>query len=195
VLGPAIAIAPVDELRPEEAAGLIFMREEEKLAHDVYVTLGTMWQLPIFSNIAQSEQRHTAAVRTVLTAYHLADPAVGNAVGVFTDPTLQALYTQLVAQGSQSLAAALTVGATIEDLDIVDLQSRLEQSDHVALQRLYETLLQGSSNHLRAFTSLLLQQGGDAYTPQYLDQESYDAIINNVGHGGRSNNRGPRRGR
>ncbi|MCB0060606.1 MAG: DUF2202 domain-containing protein [Caldilineaceae bacterium] len=174
----------------EEAAGLLFMREEEKLAHDVYVTLGETWNLPVFANIARSEQQHTDAVRTLLARYNLADPAAGKAIGVFTDPTLQALYTQLVAQGSTSLADALYVGATIEDLDIVDLQTRLAGCNHADIQRVYESLLQGSSNHLRAFTSLFEQQTGEAYVPQYLDQERYDAIINgSAGHGRRGRGR------
>ncbi|MCB0186109.1 MAG: DUF2202 domain-containing protein [Caldilineaceae bacterium] len=193
VVQPAQAQA-TDELSAEEVAGLLFMREEEKLAHDVYVTLGETWDLPIFANIARSEQQHTDAVRTLLVRYDLDDPAAGNAIGLFVDPTLQALYTELVTQGSTSLADALYVGATIEDLDIVDLQSRLAACNHADIQRVYEHLLQGSSNHLRAFTALLEQQTGEAYVPQVLDQESYDAIIEgniegNTGHGRRGRGR------
>jgi hypothetical protein len=148
--------------------------------------LGETWELAIFTNIARSEQQHIDAVKTLLTRYNLSDPAAGNDVGVFTNPTLQELYTQLVAQGSQSVADALYVGATIEDLDIVDLQSRIAQSDHADIERVYTNLLKGSSNHLRAFTGQLEQLTGEAYEPQYLDQETYDAIVNGTaGHGRR----------
>ena len=169
---PAVATATA-----AEAAGLTYMREEEKLAHDVYVTLFNQWQLPIFQNIANSEQTHTDAVLTLLQRYGLPDPAAGNGVGVFADATLQSLYDQLVAQGSQSLTAALTVGATIEDLDIVDLQTRITQTNQSDIRQVYTNLLRGSGNHLRAFTKLLAQQSGVTYQPQYLDQASYAAII------------------
>jgi hypothetical protein len=83
---------PVTGLTETEAASLRYMREEEKLAHDVYLTLFEVWGLPIFQNIANSESSHAAAVLGLLERYGLDDPAAGNAVGVFTDPTLQALY-------------------------------------------------------------------------------------------------------
>ena len=38
------------------------MREEEKLARDVYVALGDRWGLRVFENIARAEQRHMDAV-------------------------------------------------------------------------------------------------------------------------------------
>ena len=188
----ATALAPIaaGTLTSTEADGLIFMREEEKLAHDVYVALAAQWDLPIFSNISASEMTHTDAVKTLLDRYNLDDPAAGNDVGVFADPTLQKLYTDLVAQGSQSLSDALIVGATIEDLDIVDLQTRIDQTDRPDIQLVYENLMKGSRNHLRAFTSTLSRQTGETYTPQYLDQAAYDAIINaEMERGGRGRGR------
>ena len=78
------------------------MREEEKLAHDVYVTLYAQWDLPIFQNISRSEQTHTDAVKTLIDRYGLTDPA-SSKVGVFTNPDLQALYNDLV-RPRQSIA-------------------------------------------------------------------------------------------
>jgi hypothetical protein len=49
------AIVP-GTLSPEEAAGLAYMREEEKLAHDVYLALYEQWGSTIFRSIASSEQ-------------------------------------------------------------------------------------------------------------------------------------------
>lgn len=186
LLNQRLAQIPVAPLSSTEADALRYMREEEKLAHDVYVTLGTTWGLQIFSNISQSEATHTNAIKTLLDRYELADPAAGKAVGEFTDPTLQALYNQLVAQGQGSLANALTVGATIEDLDIVDLQTRVAQTEHPDLQMVYANLMQGSRNHLRAFVSTLNRQAGTSYQPQYLDQTTYDSIVASAierGHG------------
>ena len=178
MLQTAIAAMPVTDLTAVEQAGLLYMREEEKLAHDVYVTLGEKWNVPVFQNIPQSEQTHMDAVKLLLGRYGLSDPATDKAIGVFTDAPLQGLYNDLVEQGSQSLAAALTVGATIEDLDIVDLQTRLAQTDKADIQLVYENLLKGSRNHLRAFTRTLTRQAGASYTPQYLSQKAFTEIVN-----------------
>ena len=182
---------PKGELTTAESDALLFMREEEKLAHDVYVTLAAQWQLPIFQNIANSETTHTAAIKVLLDRYGLTDPVGSNGVGIFTNGTLQTLYDQLVADGSQSLAAALRVGATIEDLDIVDLQQRLAQTDNADLELVFNHLTSGSHNHLRAFVRMLEQQTGESYQPQYLDQATYDDIIDSDPERGS----GPGRGR
>jgi hypothetical protein len=172
-------------LSPEEAAGLIFMREEEKLAHDVYVAMYDLWGLSVFQNIARSEQAHTDAVKKLLDRYGLPDPAAGNAAGVFDNPDLQALYDSLAAQGSASLADALKVGAAIEEIDILDLEERLAQADNADIRQVYDNLERGSKNHLRAFVSTLQSQTGEVYQPQYLSREAYDAIISGAaGRGG-----------
>ena len=165
---------PVSTLTDSEVAGLLQMREEEKLAHDVYATLGEQWGLQIFDNIASSESTHTAAVKTLLDRYGLDDPSAGMALGEFTDPAMQSLYDTLVEQGSESLVAALTVGATIEDLDLADLQALSTDSADIAL--VYANLAKGSRNHLRAFTRQLTSNDA-TYTPSYITQEQYDEII------------------
>jgi hypothetical protein len=196
-----LSLANSAELSDIEAAALIYMREEEKLAHDVYVTLYSAWNLPVFQNISQSEQTHTDAVKTLLDRYGLTDPA-SDQVGVFTDPTLQALYTDLIGQGSQSLAEALKVGATIEEIDILDLQEYLPDVEHPDIQQVFNNLMNGSYSHLRAFTSTLYTQTGETYLPKYLDSDTYEIIIdsgmrtggngNGVGRGqGRQNNTQP----
>ncbi len=164
-------------LEADEAAGLLYMREEEKLARDVYLTLAERWSLPVFSNIQRAEQQHMDAVLVLLEQYGLDDPAAGNPVGVFTDPDLQALYEELVAQGSRSLADALKVGAAIEEIDILDLEARIGETDNPDIRRVYTYLKSGSENHLRAFAATLARQIGETYTPQYLDQATYDAIL------------------
>ncbi len=181
---PAAAVA--GQLTEAEIASLNFMREEEKLAHDVYLTLHDMWGLPIFQNISASEQNHMDSVLAVLQKYGQLDPASGNPVGVFVDPTLQNLYDQMVSQGSQSLLEALRVGATIEEVDIIDLDTRLTQTANADIQLTYENLLSGSENHLRSFVSTLERQTGETYAPQYLTDDTYAAIMS--GETGRNNN-------
>ena len=175
-------------LSTDEMEGLIYMREEEKLARDVYLALYEQWGVPIFQNIAGSEQAHMDSVLMLLDQYGLADPAAGKDAGEFTDPFFQSLYEQLVAQGSLSQADALKVGATIEELDIVDLEERLAQTDNEYIIQVYTNLLAGSENHLRAFVSNLERQTGEVYQPVYLDQDAYQAIIN--GDSGRGSGNG-----
>ena len=179
-INPALAknagAVPGSGLSAEETAGLLYMREEEKLAHDVYVTLYAKWRLQIFQNISQSEQNHMDAVKTLLDRYGLADPA-SKKLGVFTNQHLQALYNDLVVRGSQSLAEALKVGGAIEEIDILDLETYLSQANHSDIQQVFTNLKNGSYNHLRAFVSTLSAKTGEIYQPQYLSQEAYDAII------------------
>ena len=188
---------PTGELSDAEAAGLLFMREEEKLAHDVYVTLYDIWGQQTFINISGAEQTHTDAVKTLLARYALQDPAENNGIGIFANADLQALYDQLIVQGSQSLTDAFLVGAAIEEIDILDLEERIAQTDNADIIMVYENLLKGSSNHLRAFVSAMTRQTGEIYHPQYMSQDAYDAIINSAtmgqgnksGHANGANNR------
>jgi hypothetical protein len=181
----------VGDLTEVEAEGLIFMREEEKLARDVYLTLYDQWDIPIFQNIARSEQTHTDAIKNLLDTYGLVDPMVNDKIGVFVNPDLQALYDQLVEMGSQSLSDALKVGIAIEEIDILDLEKHIAQTDHADIQLVYENLLKGSRNHLRAFVSTLQRQTGETYQPQYLSQDVYDAIVGSaIERGGNRNGNG-----
>jgi hypothetical protein len=168
---------PPSDLSTTEASALVFMREEEKLARDVYQLLYTQWGQKVFNNIAASEQQHMDAVALLLTRYSLPDPAAGAATGVFKDPALQQMFNTLMAQGQTSLIAALTVGATIEDLDIQDLQVRIAATDNADIALVFNELMKGSRNHMRAFISQLTKQGV-TYTPQYITQAEFDAIVN-----------------
>jgi len=195
-MNPAANLPPAGEVDDQEIADLLHMREEEKLARDVYITLGEQWDFPVFTNISKAEQQHMDAVGALLDRYGIEDPVGDNPVGVFTDPELQALYNQLVAQGSQSLAEALKVGATIEDVDIYDLQKAVADTDNADIQQVYKSLLAGSENHMRAFVGVLQQQTGETYTPQYIDQATFDAIMaasnghGQGGHGGQGGGHG-----
>ncbi len=173
---PEVSATPVQAISAEEREDLLYMREEEKLARDVYETLGQQWQLPIFSNIAQSEQTHTEAIRDVLTKYAITDPVVDDTIGVFANSDLADLYESLVADGSQSVEAALRVGALIEDLDINDLQIALERTDNEDITLVYENLERGSRNHLRSFVSQLTAYD-ETYTPSYISVDEYNEIV------------------
>lgn len=134
---------------------LIFLREEEKLARDVYLFLYDKWGIAEFNTIAGSEVRHMDSVKNLLDRYGLEDPAGSDVPGVFVDAELQAAYDDLVAKGSESARDAIQVGITIEELDIEDLQVLLASTDANDISRVAENLLRGSQNHLASFTSLL----------------------------------------
>ena len=155
-------------------ADLVFLREEERLAGDVYDALGDLWGVQIFDNIGESEDRHTDAVLQLLETYGIDDPAADLPAGQYDDPVLQALYDDLIAQGTVSLVDALHVGATIEDLDIVDLRERASGIDDI--DAVLASLEQGSMNHLAAFVGQL-ERRGEGYVAQYLTQEEVDAIV------------------
>ena len=147
---------PADEtLDPLETADLLHMREEEKLARDVYQKLGDLYGEAIFANIAASEQRHMDAMKTLLDRYGLEDPVGENPAGVFLSAELQAMYDSLIARGEKSLADAYQVGVDIEELDIGDLEEAITATDNLDIQRVYGSLLAGSQNHLSAFTAAL----------------------------------------
>ena len=168
---------PIEPLSNDELTSLSFMREEEKLAREVYITLYSKWSVNIFNNISSSEQTHMDAVLLLLKKYNLTDPVGSTAVGVFNNATLQNLYNQLVAQGNNSVLDAYKVGATIEDLDIFDLKNTLLNNDNQDIKLVYDMLTKGSRNHMRSFYKNILNTGG-SYTPQYITQAEFDAIIN-----------------
>ena len=116
------------------------------------------------------------AILLLLNKYNLLDPVANNFAGVFANGTLQNLYNQLTTQGSASSLDALKVGATIEDLDIYDLKTALTKVDNQDIRLVYENLMKGSRNHLRSFYSNILVAGG-TYTPQFITQAEFDAII------------------
>ena len=173
MLVPAGTALDVDE---GTLADVVFLREEEKLAHDVYVVLGQQWPLPIFANIQESEQRHMDTVLSLLQAAGVADPAAGKGIGEFTNAELAALYATLVAQGSGSLLDALVVGATIEDYDLADLAESTAIATDPTVLKVYASLAKGSRNHLRSFVSQIGAAGG-AYVPQFIDAATYQAIV------------------
>jgi hypothetical protein len=167
---------PAGELSEAEAATLLHMREEEKLARDVYTTLYNTWDHWAFERISNSEQRHMDAVLALMEKYDVADPVTDDTTGTFADTDMADLYEQMVETGTQSLADALRVGATIEDLDIADLLDAIDEADDEDLVAVYQNLLKGSRNHLRSF---VYQLGvlGETYTPQYISTEAFTAIV------------------
>ena len=175
-LATQLAALPLQTLSAAEAQGLAMMREEERLAHDVYAASATLWGTPVFANIADSEATHTAAVLALLERYGLPDPLAGLPEGVFFTPAFQDLHDALVAASRGSLVDALTVGVQIEELDIRDIAALRAETDNADIQLVYDNLQRGSRNHLRSYYRLLTQQGG-SYVPQTITPAEFDAIV------------------
>jgi len=155
----SVQAATSTNLTGEEKYWLTYMREEEKLARDVYLVLYDKYGLTIFDNISKSEQTHMDAIKTLLDRYGLPDPAAGKGVGEFNEPALQKLYDELSVQGSTSEVEALRVGVIIEETDIDDLNAAIASTKRKDIKTVYSNLLQGSLNHLKAFVSNLAKYG------------------------------------
>ncbi|MBK8392351.1 MAG: DUF2202 domain-containing protein [Saprospiraceae bacterium] len=176
-LSTKIVDFPYESLNEDEKSSLTFMREEEYLAYDVYVTLYNKWGINIFKNISESELTHTNAIMTLLNKYGLSDPADNHSVGKFIDSGLQQLYNQLVEKGKISQLEAFKVGATIEDLDIFDLNNWIAKVDNQDIKFVFQNLNKGSRNHLRSFYNQIISNGG-VYLAQFISQEELDIIKN-----------------
>jgi hypothetical protein len=159
---PIMAQAAID---PVVAERLAFMREEEKLAHDVYTLFAGLYDestpgARIFGRIAEAETRHTEAVLNLLVKYGLVDPASPDP-GVFFNAELQKTYDTLVLLGQQGKMEALGVGVVIEQQDITDIGAAIEVSIAYAdIVNVYSNLLSGSESHLAAFLQALEKPEG-----------------------------------
>ena len=164
-------------LTKAEISSLEHMREEELVAHDVYELLADLYDVPVFRNIARSEWVHTGHVKDLIDQYGLEDPAADHQPGVFRDEGIQALYDDLTEKGKQSYEDAILVGLTIEDLDIADLEEAMaSEVDNEDMVRVYDFLLMGSKNHMKAFF-FHAQHNGIEYAPQYISQEYFLEIV------------------
>jgi len=185
-----LALAASDDFSfsDKELEMLLHMKEEEKLARDVYSALYTNWKIPVFSNISRSENTHMNAVLFLLKNYGEEYTGVEEA-GKFTNPEFQQLYDRLITSGSESLAGAFRTGALIEDLDIKDLMDYLDEVTNDNIIMVFENLCKGSRNHLRAFNRQLVWRG-ITYIPEYISQEVFDKIISSPHEAGNVYQRG-----
>ncbi len=181
----AIQSLPKSDLSDGEKEGLIFMREEEKLARDVYLYFYEKYDMRIFGNIAKSESVHMSALKMLLDKYELEDPIINDEIGAFENEKLAELFVQLTEAGDVSLLEALKVGLTIEDLDIYDLMEFTHDVESEDIIMVYDNLTKGSRNHLRAYYRLTTRFGG-TYEAQFITQELFDSIIDSPHERGRA---------
>jgi hypothetical protein len=164
-------------LSATEREHLLYMREEEKLALDVYRALYQKWQLSVFGSISRSEERHTTVVASLMPRYGVADPVANAGAGQFTNAHLASLYQQLMQKGSVSTLEALRVGALIEEVDIQDLDTAMAGTTKPDIQQVYQNIQRGSFHHLRAFVHAI-ELFGQGYQAQVLPQDRVNSIVN-----------------
>lgn len=152
--GSAASLPASGAISEATAQGLLYMAEEEKLAHDLYVALGEQYNARQFDNIALAEMKHLDSIRVLLDRYDLDDPTTDHLAGVFADTTLQQLYDDLLASGSTSLVAAANAGITVETTDIADLNEAIAGTDAPDVVQVLSSLRDGSQRHLAAFERL-----------------------------------------
>lgn len=170
-----IATFQPGELTDAERDDLLLMREEEKIARDVYVRLNERWGLQPFANISGSEQAHMDMMLALLEHYGLADPAHGLQPGMFNEAALQKLHDDLVEKGLKSREDAIQVGLLIEELDIADLQKASARTAKTEIRAVYAELERGSRNHMRAFYRWKQHLGVD-YHAAHLPQGELERI-------------------
>ena len=168
----SVAYVQAAGLTPMEKYWLTYMREEEKLARDVYSVLGDKWDNQLLKDTSGSEQKHMDSLKPLLDNHVVPDPAAGNGQGVFTNSDLQKLYNELIPQGSVSLVEALKVGALVEQKDIADLKQGIATANHEDLKTVYDNLSKGSAIHLSAFLFELSKHSTTTPTTQTASQES-----------------------
>lgn len=168
-----------DTLTLADKKGILFMREEEKLARDVYDSLFNLWEVNPFGNIRQSERYHMSEMKRLIDLFKLQDPVEKNLdkPGSFDNNILRELYSESVTKGTTSFTEALKAGAKIEEVDIRDLGELKRQTTDPEIIRTYDYLLMASGNHLRAFYRNLVKQGV-SYEPVILSRELFKSIIN-----------------
>jgi hypothetical protein len=173
-----------DDLAPlstEEADGLKYMREEERLSRDIYRTMADKWGLIVFTNIARSEDKHMLAVKHLLDKYEVADPVKDDEQTAttgddFTNDNLGDLFDEFKQRGMNSMMEALQVGGEIEEIDLRDLLFEIDQTDNDDIISTYEHLVCGAFIHLRAYVRQI-EIRGEAYEPVYLTLEELSTIV------------------
>lgn len=145
----ALDSIPKGALSGEEIATLLYRWQEEKLARDLYSEFALRYGVPLFGNIARSEQTHMDLLALVLERYQLELPGPETA-GAFHNPDTAAAYARLIEEGGSSLAEAVRVGIEIEQSNIRDLEKAAAATDNEDVRYVLERLLLGSRNHLTA---------------------------------------------
>jgi hypothetical protein len=131
-----------------------YMRDELKLARDLYTALSDIWELDVFKNTAKSKQSLMDAVSCLLKRYGIDDPP--DEAGRFVNADLQELYSYLIDQGKVSRDNAIDVTILIEQTVIADLNDVFLQTNEKEVHKVLTLLMEGSETHLHALNRYLV---------------------------------------
>lgn len=148
---------PSGTVSAEAAAEITWMREEERLARDLYQAFADKYGATVFVRIAAAEQHHFDTMGTLISGYGLQDPSAGLAAGTYADPALQKMWDDLSAQGSTSLADAYAVGVAVEKADVADLDEAIAITDDT-VDAYMNHLRTATQQHLATFERLVSGQ-------------------------------------
>ncbi|HMS32476.1 MAG TPA: DUF2202 domain-containing protein [Ignavibacteria bacterium] len=166
------------QLSDAEINGILSLREEEKVAYDVYTFMFEKYESKVFKNIAENEKNHMDKIKELIDQYNLNDPLSGIAdqKGVFSNNKMKALYDEMIMAGNYGLLDALRAAARFEETDIVDLRKYLSSASDQTVINTYINLESGSQDHLRALVKDIKEEG-ISYKPSYLSKEDFDKIM------------------
>jgi hypothetical protein len=158
----AVTCMAAEKGQPDKNAGfdadaldaLRYIREEVKLARDLYKALAGIWQLDVFKKAVNSKQSLMDAVSYLLKQHGIDEPE--EAACKYANADLRELYSYLIDQGKVSRNNAIDVTILIEQTVIADLNDVILQTNEKDVQKVLTLLMKGSEKHLHALDPYLV---------------------------------------
>lgn len=143
-------------LSEAELNALIYLVKLEKMAYEVYTTLGQIYStMPILENISEAEYRHWKVLQNLFVKYGETDPTkdgdVDLDIGLYNDDDMSDAYDEAIAYGGVSLLQAMETGAIIEQLELDSLSNALGRTTLPDLTTIYTNFINADGAHLDAF--------------------------------------------
>lgn len=169
-----------NQLKSKEAV-IMYLVEQEKLAHDFYRSLDTMWVTDIFNRVANEEYEHVGKLSAVAAELMINVPNHFNEypMGQFIDSKLRHLYTELMISANFSLEDAYRTSANLEERKMVDLKMALKEPNFELENLTYKALLIGSEDNFKAFIRALNEMNS-GYTPILMSPSEFEALTKNI---------------
>ena len=168
------------QLKSKESV-ILYLVEQEKLAHDFYRSLDTMWVTDIFNRVANEEFEHVGKLSAVAAELMINVPNHFNEypVGQFIDNKLRHLYAELMTAANFSLEDAYRTSANLEERKMVDLKMALKEPNFELENLTYKALLIGSEDNFKVFIRALNEMNS-GYTPILMSPSEFEALTKNI---------------
>ncbi|MBK6876157.1 MAG: DUF2202 domain-containing protein [Ignavibacteria bacterium] len=177
MLIPGIVISQ-PAITDSEKAAIIFVVQEEKVAHDFYAAMYELHGITPFRSISKSEGLHMDKAKNLIDHFGIEDPNTEyyDTPGKFKTLKFQAMYDDLVRGGSKSIQDALIESAKFEELDIVDIEKLISTVQNEYIKSTFGSLTGISKDHLKAIVRELSERGIE-YSPSYLSKDELNSIV------------------